>query len=328
MFMPYLAAIYSQQGCEYCRPFEIDNNLSRLNYVSDVLPCANELESIKDSLIAPRTGKDTRLLVLVPDSWLSVSSHFSDEPIPSKLLPLASLSHAVEVTFSAPETVWFGFQYQKVTQHSFELRVVACSAELAQSLLSPFLSHYKACLLMTYGQWQALKAREKSWTWLVKKSLSHYQFGKKERQKTKTLWLTLLLSSAFVHLGGYVYWQALTELSDDALLESHTLHHKASDWMSSSLENRFLSTSLTLFQGLSTSAFPLVIKVNGNDAMLQLMVPENDLVTLQKNWQEQHPDWRIDLSPHNKEARASLEIFSHSINKAEVWDVSISNHQD
>ncbi|MDB4837058.1 hypothetical protein OAH87_01135, partial [Marinomonas sp.] len=175
MMTSYSVAVYSIRGCQLCLPCDLKAVLDGLSDMPALPLELDQLKEIKVSLPNKARGRFSRLLILVPDEWLAVSNSRTEDAIPSKLLPLAALSHAAEITFSSPESLWFSYQYEKVARHHFELTVFACSAELADALLEPFQEEYIPCVLMPLRQWKALKPKHKSWASLTKSGLSRYQ---------------------------------------------------------------------------------------------------------------------------------------------------------
>ena len=121
----YSVAVYSAQTCTLYDPSQASNLASLRSSSNAPPPDPQQLDSIQQDLVVDQDFNCSRIIVLVPDAWLSVSQHRVDHLIPSPLRPLAALSYAVETTFSPPDSLLFSYQYEALSSQQSQLVVFA-----------------------------------------------------------------------------------------------------------------------------------------------------------------------------------------------------------
>ncbi len=324
----YFVAVYSLEQCSLCTPLEATKLVNKSPSKNNTLPDSSQLETIQRSLLPINVSSSTRMLILVPDSWLSVSVHRIDHIIPSSLLPLAALSYAVETTFSPPDSLMFSYQQDVLPAKQAQLKVFACSSEWAEQLSFPFKPSVKHCLVMSFAQWASKSTGVFSWSQCSKQALSVFQPEKEKQQKTQRLWLCLMVFSVLVNGVAYGYYTALQQDSDTLLHSRQAVIAAQSAWESSNNEDvQFVTSVLSKVQALPTSArltlFESSDKVNGETQPIffQVTLPKADLELLLENWKKQHPAWRWEvtysaeelpiLSQQKEVVDASVSVFEH-----------------
>tara|TARA_R110001606_G_scaffold77338_4_gene178705 strand:- start:1785 stop:2759 length:975 start_codon:yes stop_codon:yes gene_type:complete len=312
----YSIAVYSAQECTFYDSSKTANlvDFSLLN--NEPLPNSSQLELIQRSLTLDRSIDACRIIILVPDAWLSVSQHRIDHLIPSLLLPLAALSYAVETTFSPPDSLLFSYQYELLPEQQSQLTTFACSSEWAQQLCLPFQSIAQSCLLMPIGQWEVIHSRNRSWSSCSQRALSVYQPEKSKRLKARRLCWSLVVFSLLVHSVASVYFFFLHQESAQALIARQKIQATQSAWSLIDDSNEFSASVLNLVQALPMSARLGYFESEAQRASLQMTLPTQDLELLLEAWHQQNPDWRweVEQQPHR---------FASPTNQKEVVDVSI-----
>ncbi|WP_418138419.1 hypothetical protein AB8616_15835 [Marinomonas sp. RS-M-Aa-14] len=159
----YSVAIYSAENCTFHTPSESAKWLTSRALEDCVTIDSSHLVLIQQALSFDSIPTCSRIVVLIPDDWLSISQCSLEHSVPSSLLPLAALSHAVETSFLPPETLVFNYQCLEESVGDRQLRVFACAAEWAEQLCLPFQSTAKSCLLMSQSQWLGIPSHDRSW---------------------------------------------------------------------------------------------------------------------------------------------------------------------
>jgi len=314
----YSVAVYSAQKCLYFDSSETVRFADSMSVSDDTIPDSHQLKTIQQTLSLQSAPSTSRIIVLVPDNWLSVSQHRIDHPISSSLLPLAALSYAVETTFAPPESVMFSYIQEALPAKHTLLTVFACSNEWAQQLLEPFQSFAKSCYVIPQGQWVDKKSRANAWFLCAQRALSFYQPDKEKRKKARHLWGYLLLLSLLIHSFAAVYFWTLQQHSEKALLTYQQTRLVQSDWMMAQDEgNIFFESVLGLIQALPMSARLGQFDGSASFVSFEMVLPKQELGLLLGRWQKQRPDWRweIEQSPH---------YLSLTMNQEEVVGVSVS----
>lgn len=312
----YSLAVYSAKECKLFKSRDAANlaGLSSLN--NDPRPSSQSLEFIQQGLQIDREDIASRVIILVPDTWLSVSQHRIDHQIPSSLLPLAAMSYAVETTYSVPDSLLFSYQYQELSAQQSLLTVYACTNEWADELCLPFSSKSKTCLLMSVSQWTEIQSRKMSWHVCSEWALSKYNPEKEKRLKAKRLYWSLVVFSLLLHIVASTYFFSLDQESTDIQLARKTIQATQSSWASNRHSEDFSSSILGLIQTLPASARLGHFESKDRRAFLQMTLPAADLQLLLAEWRQHNPDWQweVEQKPHRIDAPATQK---------EVVDVSI-----
>jgi len=313
----YSIAVYSAQECTLYDSSKTANLVDCYSLNNDPLPNTSQLELIQRSLTLDYPIDVSRIIILVPDAWLSVSQHRIDHLIPSSLLPLAALSYAVEATFSPPDSLLFSYQYEVLPEQQSQLTTFACSSEWAKQLCLPFQSIAKSCLLMPMGQWEAIALRNRSWSYCFPRALSVYQPEKSKRLKARRLCWCLIVVSLLVQGVASICFLSLHQKSTQALIARQKIQATQSAWSSMDDSNGFSASVLNLVQALPMSARLECFESEAQQASLQMTLPIQDFKLLLEAWRLQNPDWlwNVEQQPHR--------FVSPTVQKEEVVDVSI-----
>jgi hypothetical protein len=312
----YSVAVYSAQECTFYGSSKaissVDSSLS--SHTSQ--PDSQQLNSLQQTLVFDQNLNFSRIIIVVPDAWLSVSRHRVDHLIPSSLRPLAALSYAVETTFSPPDTLMLSYQYEVLAAPQSELTVFACSSEWGEQLCLPFQRIAKACLLIPLSQWGAMPLRTRSWTSCSRRALSVFHPEKEKRLKARRLCRYLIVLSVLVNSLASVCFISLHQQSVQAQAARQQIQAIQSAWSSTYSTNKFSESMLSLLQALPMSARLAHFESENQRAHLQMTLPAPDLELLLEEWRQQNPDWRVDVEqqPHT--------LFS-PMSPKEVVDVSI-----
>ena len=316
--MSYLVALYSTQKCTLYDDIDVDKLVADSYQSPNLAPSFSQVASIQKTLSLNGTIAIPRVIILVPDSWISVSQHILDHLVPTPLLPLAALSYAVETTFSTPETLLFNYQEETTTSKQTQLTVFACSAEWAEQICLPFKSRKMSCLLMSVTQWKNLRSR--SWAYLAKNALSIYQPDYRKHQTRKRLWICLVLLSLLIHSLAYGYFSFLGQRLHQTILEKKNIVAIQSTWESSQESNRFATSVLTLIQGLPMSVRLTSFDAKDQSATFNLTLSKYEFERLLVNWQEAFPHWHWEVT---EPPQVHSQSPSSALN-GEVIDVFIS----
>jgi len=316
----YAVVVYSADTCTFHNPNKANDWLDLLTSTNDPPPDLSRLTSIQQTLLLDRTPNSSRVLVLVPDSWLSVSKHLVDHVIPSSLLPLAALSYAVEATFAPPETLMFHYHQDVLSPKRVELTVFACSAEWAEQLCLPFQPLAKSCLLMSQSQWIGIQSSQRSWSHCSQQAVSFYLPDKEKKQKMRRLWRGLLVLSVSLHSAAAIYFFSLQGESNQALMNRQQRLISQSTWLSAQAFNGMAEPILTLIQALPDSVRLGRFSGEPQSAFFQLTLSTQELERLLGYWRKQYPHWQWDVEqqPHSLSSMTTQE---------EVVDASIKVFQ-
>jgi len=334
----YFVVVYSAKNCSIFSLPEVDESIFSSLPIQDLPPNLTQLESVQKNILFNNVlsknddsdGKafnghtfndKDKVVVVVPDSWISVSKHRIEHIIPTELAPLAALSYAVETIFSAPETLMFNYQQVVSEEELTELTVFACSSEWATQLCLPFQALGVSCLLMSQTQWLGVSARKRSWSRLRKHALSIYQPNREKHKRAKRLWLILALFSLLFHSGAYLYFLTLHQQVETAVNARQEILTLTSEWDSDQVSVPFVESTIALVQALPTSVRLVQFDVDFDLAVVQVTLPQNSLIQLIDRWREEHSTLRFIWDP------VSHDEFT-GFNKEEVMDVSISIFKD
>ena len=310
----YSVAVYH---AEYCTFYESSTApaLARLDpfFSQDIRPDSHQLALIQSTIVTRRKNKPTRLIVLVPDAWLSTSQCQIDHLVPVSLLPLAALSYAVETTFLPPETLSFSFQQHSLPNQFAELAIFACSNEWRKQLCEPFKRPSHPCLLIPFSQWNSMPERSRSWSQCQKKALATYQPDKPQRRVNRLLWWSLLMASVLINGSASAYFLTLQQQSAQTLIERQQILNQQTTWSSSRVDHPFIETLLAMVQSLPRSVRIVSMTHVDANATLLMTLPQQVLTDLLNQWQSQTPTWQW---------RIESTVVSAS-NRTEVVDVSI-----
>ncbi|ETX09654.1 hypothetical protein MUS1_06460 [Marinomonas ushuaiensis DSM 15871] len=297
----YFVAVYSSQKCTLFDSSDVDGMVICHPQNQDISPDSIQLESIQKDIsfkdiplnddtfhrpIFNNRAGSAKIIVVIPDSWISVTQHKIDHLVPISLAPLAALSYATETTFTAPEALMFNYRQVVLDRNQTQLTVFACSNEWANQLCSPFKMLGASCLLMSQTQWADASVRNTSWSSLRKHALSIYQPDKEKNTKTKRLWFILVLLSLLVHSGAYVYFWNLQQQTEIALIDRQKTLTLISEWESDQVNSPFAESILGLIQALPTSVRLMQFDAGFDQAFLQVTLPQRELATLIERWRE------------------------------------------
>jgi hypothetical protein len=314
----YSVALYTSDKCTLHNKVDGEKWVINSSQCDDSAPNPSQLTVIQKTLNANTFTDVSRVVILVPDTWLSVSQHHLDHLVPTSLLPLAALSYAAETTFSPPETLLFSYQQKVMDNKQTQLTVFACSEEWAKQLCVPFQSLNVSCLLMSMTQWRGLRSSSRSWSYLKKNALSTYQPDDEKRQKRKRLWFCFILLSLLIHGVAYGYFCLLQQDSHQAQAERQKILAVRSIWESSRESSEFAHSVLSLVQGLPMSVRLTLLEVEEKQASFQLTLSEHELEQILANWRKASPHWHWDVSKRSQHQISPSEQYE------EVLDVFIS----
>ena len=312
----YSVAVYSAQECTLYNSRKAAN-LVDFSLSSDDSPLdSQQLNIIQQGLVVDQDLNLSRIIILVPDAWLSVSQHRIDHLIPHSLRPLAALSYAVETTFSPPDSLLFSYQYEVLSAQQSQLVVFACSSTWAEQLCLPFQSIAKDCLLMPMRQWEAIRLRNPSWLSCSQRALSMYQPEKRKCLKARRLCWYLVFFSLLVNSVASIYFFSLHQQSAQSLIVRQKIQATQSAWSTVYNSNEFSESVLKLVQALPRSARLGYFESEDKRSFLQMTLPVQDLNLLLVEWYRQNPDWRweVEQQPYH---------LSSPVSQKEVVDVSI-----
>ncbi|MCB5162309.1 hypothetical protein [Marinomonas algarum] len=311
LMSPYFVALYTPQHCVLYTSLEAsktvlpssasdkDDHDRFLDYATS--PDPSRLASIQDTVFFHNKKqsfdarfKTKRLIIRVPDDWLSVSSHAIDHVIPATLLPMAALSYAAEATFLPPDAILLSQQQEIMAESAANLTVFACSKEWARQLTKPFKDRAKHSLLVPESQWLAMSALppRKKWRACLSCALVPFQSDKVQRQKARRLWIILLLASLLINTVAATSWLLFHQRSHQAIAAQQAFVSHQDDALSLSRADDFIEPVLSLTQALPRSAQLIEFNAETDHAFLHMRLPRQGLKDLQSKWQKQYPKWQ------------------------------------
>jgi len=296
MPMPaYSVAIYSAEKCTLLTASDATKWLHAQSLDDHVAIDSSQLIAIQQALASEGALNTSRMLILVPDHWLSVFQCSLDHSVPESLRPLAALSYAVEATFLPPETLVFSYQYEESSEQR-QLTVFACAAEWADQLCSPFQSMAKSCVLMSYSQWMNVSSGIRSWSYCSQWALSRYQPDKLKQQRARRLWAVLCGVSVLLHCVAGLYLFYLQDVSERAILARQQTLAAQSFWSSRPQIGGMTESALALVQALPDTV--RLERFNGETGRVsfQMTLLAQDLEALVGRWRQQYPDWRWEVA--------------------------------
>ncbi|TYL49014.1 hypothetical protein [Marinomonas sp. IMCC 4694] len=315
-------AVYSARQCSLHAIGDAFESVKQSAMHTDPPPDADRLLTIQKS-VQPKEclPKVSRLVIVVPDRWLSVSQHSMGSLVPPSLLPMAALSYAVETTFSPPETLLFTYQQTVLVDKQAHLTVLACSIDWADQLRVPFQGWAETMFILSVSQWLGMKAHSPRLVgaYCQRNALQVYQPKNNTRHKTRRLWGVLILLSAFVNGLAGAYWIGLQHRSDHALILRDTYRQTQDAWLGFQQIDDFSSAVLVLLKSLPNSVRLMWVKGDASSMAFQMTVSEQELDRLLPYWQQQYPEWQWKVSS----LRSALSVS----NQQEVMDVSVSVSQ-
>lgn len=317
----YSLALYSAEQCTLYNKNEIDKQVDLSPQSSDFIPDALQLVAIQQSLALENWAAESRIVILVPDHWLSISNSILDSSTPPSLMPLAALTYAVESTFSTPEMVWFNYQKKRLEDNRIQLSVFACSEEWSKQLCSPFSSKNASCLIVPVSLWQNIKPRSRRWSTLSRHALSHYQPDHEKQRTCKRLWCCLLVLSVLVHSLAYGYFSSLEQRIHLLLTDRQSLLERQTAWATHQDSNDFVFSVLGLMQELPTSVRLVSFDGGSQQADFQLTLTQEEFAYLFSRWEQDFPHWHWQVFESFQAANSiSLPVESNQ----EVLDVFVS----
>ncbi|MDP5056967.1 MAG: hypothetical protein NWP51_08870 [Marinomonas hwangdonensis] len=312
-------AIYSAECCTLVAPANY-TRLFQPSVSDNALPDATKLASIQQTLSADTLEKAGRCIVVVPDAWLSVSEHRIEDRISPALRPLAALSFATETTFSAPDSLFYCYQYQEVDQGAAVLTVFACSSEWVERLLAPFKRRTQACLLVPRSRCNQVAQNGLSWSRCSQYSLSVYQPEAEQRKHARRLWMGLIGLSLLLNGTAFLYYAHLEGRVSEMVSRYQEKRAAQQEWRSMLNSDDFVYSVLSLVQGLPDSVRLGHFIAETPSTHLHMTLPQQELDRLLTQWRRRYPDWHWELDQQPHQATS----LSH---QKEVVDAFIKIHQ-
>lgn len=296
----YSLAVYSSKKCVLVESTESTQLSFQLPF-DDPPPNPEELCLIQQSLAAEMLLRTRYCVVLVPDTWVSRSTHRIEHHVPPALQPLAALSYAAETTFSAPDVLLYSYQYQIINQSTSTFTVFSCTTEWAEQLLAPFKKCGVVCFLMPHGLYSQINPGILSWWRYSQRALSVYQPEKAKRNRSRLLWGVLLGLSILLNSMSFYYFTHLENRLKVVVIsyqEKRALHQSG---LSTQEPDDFVLSTLQLVQTLPHSVRLSHFVTQTDQAEWQITATKLDLDLLLTNWQERFPAWRWDVmkQPHS-----------------------------
>lgn len=315
-------AVYSARQCSLLAIGDAFELVKESVTHTDLAPDSNHLLAIqRDVQPTHYLPNVSQLVIVIPDSWLSVSQHLIDHVIPPSLLPIAALSYAVETTFSPPETLLFTYQQTVLVDKQTHLKVLACSTEWADQLCAPFQEWAKTMCIISVSQWLDTKplSPHRVGSYCQRNALKTYQPANNKRHKTRRLLGALILLSTLLNGLAVVYWFGLQQHTDQALTLRDTHRHAQDAWLDSQQTDDFSDAVLALLKTLPKSVRLVWVSGDALHMRFKMTVSEHELGRLLADWQQQYPEWQWKVDP--------LRSASSTFNQQGVMDVSVSVFQ-
>ena len=312
----YSVAVYAADNCQFYKNNNTVCDTELLSNDDDTLPNSTQLEKLQKPLLHTEAIDCHRVLILVPDNWLSISTHQVERHTPNELLPLAAMSFAAESTFSPPESLLFHYDQRRIEKQSITLEVTACSIEWARLLAKPFDNRGIPYLVMSFTQWSRLKTGTKSWSYLTQQSLSIFQPDRHKRIKQKRLWIGLIVSSVVLHCAAYFYQSSLYVQSQQLAFERHASLDKYAIWRNQQQSSEFVATALNFAQSLPKKTRLTAFEGTERGVSLQVMLLKEERAELLARWRQQYPSWRWivnDIKPIAPSLTINEEVINVSL---------------
>ncbi len=316
LVLNYSIALFSGQACQLFHSSEYHELLPRLVTPEPSNPSVEKINECLQDFDFESLDCVSRLLILVPDEWLSVTQHSLDHPVSARLLPLAALSFAVESTYATPDNTLYAFQHKTASNLDTQLTVYACSKSWSEPLFSAFQQQGRHCILVAYSQFKHFPSR--SWSYCTGQQISGYHPEYEKQQRVRRyLWLGVVFSLAihFVALG--LYWY-LEQAVESAGIGYQQVVDVTSNWLQDQQAPPFVSTALTLVQGLPATVRVEGFSVQREQADMRFSLPKSMLEMVMDNWQSAYPNWRwivvqdsFSTLDQEEVVNVSIQVFCH-----------------
>ncbi|WP_394183098.1 hypothetical protein [Marinomonas posidonica] len=286
----YSIALFSGQACQLFHSSEYRELLPRLSSSESSAPSAESINACLKGVDFASLDCASRLLILIPDEWLSVTQHSLDHPVSARLLPLAALSFAVESTYATPDNTLYAFQHKTASAHETQLTVYACSKNWSEPLFSAFQQQGRHCILVAYSQFKDFSSR--SWSYCTSQQISGYRPEYEKQQKVRRcLWLGVILSLVIHCLAVGLYWY-LEQAAKSADMAYQQVMDVTSNWSQDQLASPFVLTALNMVQSLPDRVRVETFQGHGEQAQIHFSLPHAMLKRVLDNWRSMHPQWR------------------------------------
>jgi len=286
----YSIALCSGQACQLFHSSEYRELLPRLEASESLTPSVESINACLQMFDFASLDSVSRLLILIPDEWLSVTQHSLDHPVSARLLPLAALSFAVEATYATPDNTLYAFQHKTTSNLDNQLTIYACSKSWSEPLFSAFQQQGRHCILIAYSQFKDFPSR--SWSYCTGQQISGYHPEYEKQQKVRRcLWLGVI-SSLMIHcLGVGLYWY-LEQAAKSADMAYQQVMDVTSNWSQDQQASPFVLTALNMVQSLPDHVRVEAFQGHGEQAQIHFSLPHSMLKRVLDNWRSMHPQWR------------------------------------
>lgn len=276
------------------------------------LPSLERLSELQSLLDHEFLADKKHLLIVVPETWLSVSEHQINHPLSKKLAPLAALAFASETTFAPPNEIFLHYRVLKLNKDVFQLHVVACSKMLMDQLSLPFQARDRCCRLVSSQQWKAQSSRRFAGYFLSRQGLARYQPEEDKRREVRRSWSAFVVLSLLMHglLSGYFY----------SLNEAQNAHRLVQQQQPQQVVlpkqgNAFVTRLLAMLRALPYDVRVSSLHSETQTASAHLTLTPARLQTLLAQWRQTQPRWHWQVNP------APRQVMS--LDTMEVVDVEL-----
>ncbi|MEO9653646.1 hypothetical protein [Marinomonas sp.] len=291
----YCVALYSSTQCLiYPKNFNLEDALEAQG-TDPQIPTDDQLRALQARCLVGR-GKvkkalKKRLVVLVPDHWITVIDH-KIEKLPKDVAPLAALSIAAESIFVPPEQISFAYRQHKHPEEGNFLKVFACPTSWCELLCEPFRVYSQSVWLMSYWQYQQAMKSAAPWRWFHRFKLAPYNPELETRQQLKVKLYSLLGLSLVLHLLG---WIGLNWITPAQVVTTSNIQEAQEDRTSPSNNRHQLASVVVLAQNLPETMHLQTLEADFQHAHLEVTAPLTRLEELIKNKATEFPQWEWNI---------------------------------
>ncbi len=287
----YCVALYSSTQCLiHPKNFNFESALetqgSDLQIPTDEQLKVLQARCLTDNGKAKKALKK-RLIVLVPDHWLTVIDH-KIEKLPKDVAPLAALSIAAENIFVPPDQISFAYRQQKHPEEGNFLKVFACSTRWCELLCEPFRAYSQSVWLMSYWQYQQAVKSAAPWRWFHRFKLVPYNPELEKRRQLKIKLYCLLGLSLVLHLLG---WIGLNWITPAQVVTTSNIQETQAKIVPPANNMQQLASVVVFAQHLPQAMRLQTFEVDSQHAHLKLTAPLARLQELIKAKAAEFPQW-------------------------------------
>ncbi|GAB3484272.1 hypothetical protein [Marinomonas epiphytica] len=299
----YCMVWYTAQGCEVLPARQSPKNYASAQEASISAPDLEELATWQSQLSLTDIPSQSRVVVVIPNAWVSSSKHRLEYDLSSMVAPIAALSFAVESTFLAAENLAFSYQQYHTKNDGNMMQVDACDNQLRRQLCLPFWRHKSPVTLLSYNQYCLGLKQAKPLKWWRLNALQPYKPEQKRVRDYRSKWCVFALVICALQL---FLWVGKVGLTREAPRQQ-IVKASANDINESP---SLVQNALLLSQSLPTSSRVRAVEVTAQSASIFASMPTQDLAHFQQQQAKSKAtgDWHVRVLGNQPPLGSNTEV--------------------